>query len=72
MERCKDVFAFNPMIKDGVIQLLERYKNVFAFNPSKMPRIAPNAMEHKLRVDLNHEPIIQKRWQLEEEMRWPQ
>jgi len=50
----------DPMIRDGIVELLEQHRDVFAFDPSEMQSIAPDVMEHKLCVDLNHRSVIQK------------
>jgi len=36
-------------------------KDVFAFDPLKIPKIAPELMEHRLNNNLNHKPVIQNR-----------
>jgi len=49
------------LVRDDIVNLLGHYKNVFAFDPSKMLGIARDVIQHRLNVDPNHKPIIQKK-----------
>jgi len=53
--------TLDPSIKDAIDGLLKQYQDVFTFEPSKMPGIAPDVMQHRLKVDPSHKPLIQKR-----------
>ena len=54
----------NPMIREGIVQLLRWYKNVFAFNPSKMPAITPRLMVCGPQPQANHSEIKALRGQI--------
>ena len=53
------------LAKKMLIFLLRQYEDVFAFEPSEMPGIGPDVMQHRLKVDPSHKPVIQKRRHLE-------
>ena len=46
--------------KTELLDLLLKNKEVFAWTPYEMPDIDPAVMCHKLNVDPNHKPVIQK------------
>jgi len=54
----EDIIALN---RQSLLSLLREYKDVFAFGPEEMPGIASTMMEHQLKVDPHHRPIIQKK-----------
>ena len=46
--------------KAELLNLLVENKEIFAWTPYEMPGINPIVMCHKLNVDPNHKPVIQK------------
>ncbi|XXG83703.1 hypothetical protein AAC387_Pa10g1396 [Persea americana] len=46
--------------KTQLLDLLLKNKEVFAWTPYEIPRIDPAVMCHKLNVDPNHKPVIQR------------
>eukprot|EP00268_Persea_americana_P048669 TRINITY_DN5162_c0_g1_i1.p2 TRINITY_DN5162_c0_g1~~TRINITY_DN5162_c0_g1_i1.p2 ORF type:complete len:440 (+),score=60.61 TRINITY_DN5162_c0_g1_i1:1727-3046(+) len=46
--------------KTELLDLLVENKTVFAWTPYEMPGIDPTVMCHKLKVDPNHKPVLQK------------
>ncbi|XP_058103487.1 uncharacterized protein LOC131247057 [Magnolia sinica] len=43
-----------------IINLLQQYANVFAWSHEDMPGINPKIIVHRLNVDTDHQPILQK------------